>query len=87
MKQNSKKSSQGMTSAEYLEHLAIEERRSRLLAWLESDPAKKAKEQRKNRSFKKLIQYVKRTAGGGIETSDARALQDPEAPEKKKIIH
>lgn len=84
MKNTNKTTGKGMTTPEYLEHLATEEKRSQLLAELESDPAKKAKEQRKSRNFKKLIQYVKRATGRGIETADGRKM-DPERPGRKKL--
>ena len=65
-------------SAEYREKLETEERRSRLLAWLENDPAKKQEHLRRNKQTKKLLSFVRKITGGGIETSKAN---DPETPE------
>ena len=65
-------------SNEYCEQLEREEKRTRLLAWLENDPAKKQEHLRKNRLTKKLLSFVRKITGGGIETSKAN---DPETPE------
>ena len=58
-----------MNTAEYLEHLATEEKRSALLAEMEADPAKKKAARKNSARLKKLIKRVKKMAGGGIETA------------------
>ena len=84
MKNTNKTTSKGMTTPEYLEHLATEEKRSRLLAEIETDPTKKKREKRRSQRIKKLIERVKAMAGAGIETADARKL-DKERPGSKTI--
>lgn len=60
-----------MSSSEYLEHLATEERRSALLAYFTTDIEKKRQEERRTKRIRKLIQRVKAAASGGIETCEA----------------
>lgn len=75
-----------MNTAEYLEHLTREEKRSALLAQLEDDPAKKKAAKRANARIKRLIRHVRKLAGGGIETAEmkAKALPEIETAEQKK---
>lgn len=79
------KNEKGMTTEEYLKHLATEERRSRLLADLETDPTKKKREKRRSQRIKKLIERVKALAGAGIETADARKM-GVDKPGSKAIL-
>ncbi len=65
-------------SAEYRETLENEERRSRLLAWLESDPVKKQEHLRKNRRTKKLLSCIRKIVGDGIETATTMKPENPE---------
>ena len=62
------KANRRMTREEYLEYLAFEEKRNRILSDLETDPAKKTRALRKSRSMEKLRQYVLRTSGYYRET-------------------
>ena len=60
------------TGSEFLEHLETEEKRSRMLAEYEDDPVKKKQHQIKNRQIRRMIQWVKRTMTGAVETADKR---------------
>lgn len=86
MKTSKKVPGKGMTSSEYLERLILEEKRSRMLADLETDPKKKARAKKKNQKILQLIQRVRKAATGGIETADARAMSDLETPGQTKTI-
>ena len=68
------KNDKGMTTTEYLERLATEEKRSRLKAELETNLHKKKMEQRKNQRIKNLIRRVKGLTKSGIEYADQRKL-------------
>lgn len=68
------KNDKGMTTTEYLERLATEEKRSRLKAELETNLHKKKMEQRKNQRIKNLIRLLKGLTKGGIEYADQRKL-------------
>lgn len=97
MKNSSSAQDRGLTKEEYLEHLATEEKRSRILSEIETDPKKRRQARRDNQMFKKLIMYVRHMTGG-IETADGRKLMigsgietadgskmDPERPGRKKL--
>lgn len=58
-----------MNTDEYLTYLTTEEKRSALLADMETDPAKKKAARRNSAKLKKLIKRVKKIAGVGIETA------------------
>lgn len=85
MKYANKTTGKKMTTPEYLEHLATEEHRSRILAEIETDPDKKKREKRRSQRIKKLIERVKAMAGAGIETADARKM-GVDKPGSKTIL-
>ena len=61
-----------MNTEAYLEYLTREEHRSRLLAELATTPAEKRAAKRENARLKKVMKYVRKLAGAGIETADAK---------------
>ena len=63
-----------MNTEEYLDKLATEEKRTRLLADLEEDPKKKKALKRTHAKRKKLLEITKRLYGSMIETADAKRI-------------
>ena len=80
------KAKKTMTREEALEYLTREEQRSRILAEVETDPAKKELAERRCREMQKKIQLIKKVSDAKAETADGGVVKRTDEPGKKIII-
>ena len=61
-----------LSTEERLKDLDLEERRSKMLAWLEDDPMKKAEAVRNTKKLRKIKEIIRKVTGSRIETKVSR---------------